>query len=56
MEFIKEYMPYARIYALGDDLQISGQMSNPFDPNLYNLVINESNFTTDYRAKNCRKL
>lgn len=31
-------------------------MSNPFDPNLYDLIIDESNFKTDYRAKNCTEL
>ena len=53
LEFIKREMPYARIYVLGDDLQISGRMTDPFDHSLYDLVIDETAFTTDYRAKDC---
>ena len=46
-------MPYARIYVLGDDLQISGRQTNPFDHSMYDLVLDESNFKTDYRASKC---
>ena len=56
LKFIKENMPYARVYALGDDLQIAGRRTNPFDKSLYDLIIDETNFKTDHRAKNCPKL
>jgi hypothetical protein len=49
-------MPFARIYVLGDDLQIAGRTTNPFDHSLYDYIVDESNFITDYRAKNCTKL
>jgi hypothetical protein len=44
INFIKEKMPHARIYVLGDDLQISDRITNPFDPSLYDLILDESNF------------
>lgn len=44
---------------LGDDLQISNfPEDNPeiFNKNNYNIVYNETYYTIDYRAKDCKAL
>ena len=49
-------MPGARVYVLGDDLQICFETRGVFNPNHYDAVLTEEQFTVDYRAAKCQKL
>ena len=58
IHYIKREFPYAKIFALGDELQLKGHGVDDlvFTPILYDIVYNDDDFKIDYRASKCEKL
>ena len=58
IHYIKREFPYAKIFALGDELQLKGHGvdDSVFNNDNYDITYGDDDFKIDYRASKCEKL